>query len=148
MIDAGSTIDGYHSDMTRMISIGEPLKEVKSLYTHVYNLFRTILMCSKDGASIETIYDKYMNYINVNIEDPTYVAYFNAGHGVGLDIHETPSLSPTYRKFYSLEEDMVLAIEPAIYTDTFGIRIENMVLITSDSYKVINKSNYDNIIII
>lgn len=147
MIDAGATIDGYHADMTRMISIGEPSDEVKSLYIHVYNLYKIILMHSKDGTSIESIFDQYKNYTDLNI-DPSYFTYFNAGHGIGLDVHETPSLDPTYSKFYSLEEDMVLAIEPAIYTDKFGIRIENLISITSDSYEMINKSSYDNIIVI
>lgn len=148
MIDAGATINGYHSDMTRMISIGDPSDEVKSLYTHVYNLFKIILMSTKDGASIEQIFNLYNTYTDLNIENPAYNTYFNAGHGIGLDVHETPSLNPKYSKFYSLEENMVLAIEPAIYTDTFGIRIENMIVVTDESYKMLNKSKYDDIIII
>lgn len=148
MIDTGATINGYHSDMTRMLCIGEPSDEAKSLYTHVYNLFNIILENTKDSVSIDSIFNSYSQYIDMNIKNQSYNTYFNAGHGVGLDIHETPSLSPTYSKFYSLERNMALAIEPAIYTDTFGIRIENMIVVTDDSYKMINKSKYDNIIVI
>ncbi|MCL2740288.1 MAG: M24 family metallopeptidase, partial [Oscillospiraceae bacterium] len=56
------------------------------------------------------------------------------GHGVGLDIHEEPRISKN--SDYTLEEGMVITIEPGIYIEGLGgIRIEDMVLVTKDGYR-------------
>ena len=62
----------------------------------------------------------------------------SGGHGVGLDIHETPSLSENYKK--SLKTNSVITVEPGIYLPgEFGVRIEDMILVTPKSNKNLTK---------
>lgn len=132
LIDMGVKYKGYCSDMTRMIFTGNPTKKQRE----IYNL---ILKTQKKGienikASISG--RKADNFSRKIIKKAGYEEKYGhaGGHGIGLDIHEIPSLSEDYKN--KLKSGSVITVEPGIYLENeFGIRIEDMILITKNGRK-------------
>ena len=128
-LDFGAVIDGYHSDMTRTLVIGKADEEMKRLYNTVLEAQLAALEEISEGKSNFEI-DKVARDI---IEGAGYKGCFghSLGHGVGLLIHESPSLSPASPKDMVLHEGEIVTIEPGIYIEgKYGCRIEDMVYIT------------------
>ena len=105
-IDMGCKINGYCSDMTRTIFIGEPTEEQKKVYNLVLENQKRALNEIRDGVCIKTIVKGVES--NFNIENHTLI--HSLGHGVGLDIHETPAISLKNDGF--LKENMIITDEP------------------------------------
>ena len=130
-MDFGAVYNGYHSDMTRTVIVGEPTEKQKEVYHIVLEAQKKALSVLKSGVSgVEA--DKAARDI---IDNNGYKEKFGhgTGHGVGIEIHESPNLSP-YSKA-TLEAGNVVTVEPGIYIpDEFGVRIEDMALITEDGY--------------
>ena len=127
--DIGALYDGYHSDMTRTVAVGQVSEYQKEIYDIVYNAQMQALSRVKAGVNACTI-DKTARDI---IEKAGYGEYFrhSTGHGVGLNIHEEPFVSPKSNTI--LSENMVITVEPGIYLpDKFGVRIEDMVRVTKN----------------
>lgn len=124
LIDFGCLYKGYCSDMTRTFFYGKPDKQFKKAYEAVL----TAHLAAEKGiyAGIECVAaDKIARDI---LEEMGYGKYFthSLGHGIGVNIHEPPALSPKGKG--TLENRMVFSIEPGVYLDgKFGIRIENTV---------------------
>ena len=130
-MDIGAVYDGYHSDMTRTVAIGEVNQKMCDIYSIVLEAQLTALEMVKAGVKCSDI-DKAARDI---ITEAGYGDYFrhSTGHGVGIEIHENPGVSPSCDTV--LEEGMVITIEPGIYLPgEFGVRIEDMVLVTKDGY--------------
>ena len=128
-IDIGSCYEGYNSDMTRTIPVGNVSDKMKEIYNIVLEAQLAGLKAVKPGAKCSDC-DKAARDI---IEKAGYGEFFrhSTGHGVGIEIHEMPGVSP--KSDYVLEEGMVITIEPGIYLpDEFGVRIEDMVCVTKD----------------
>lgn len=143
-MDFGCVVDGYCSDMTRTVAIGSATAEQREVYDLVLEAQLTALKGLKAGLSW---FDGDRLARDV-IEAAGYGAYFGhgLGHGVGLEIHEAPSMSPKGRGVFA--ENMTVTIEPGIYLPKkFGVRIEDLAIITSSG--IINKvkSNKDFIIL-
>lgn len=143
-LDIGADIDGYKSDMTRTVALGE----VSDYQTKVYNVVRNAQQAAlnkiRDGAACGEVDKAARDIINA----AGFEGCFGhaTGHGVGLDIHEKPSLSQN--NSYKLVSGMVVTSEPGIYLDNeFGVRIEDMVLVTKDGYKNFNSFTKDLIIL-
>lgn len=131
-MDIGALYKGYHSDMTRTVAVGKISDEQQRIYDIVYNAQVSSLENVCAGNSCFNI-DKTARDI---ITNAGYGKCFGhaTGHGVGLDIHENPSVSP--RSDTILSEGMIITIEPGIYLENkFGVRIEDMVLVTNNGYK-------------
>ncbi len=131
-MDIGALYKGYHSDMTRTIAVGNISDEQKKIYDIVYNAQISALTSVKSGVSCGKV-DKIARYI---ISDAGYGKCFghSTGHGVGLDIHEKPTVSP--KSDTILSSGMIITVEPGIYLENkFGVRIEDMVLVTDNGYK-------------
>lgn len=129
LMDFGAVYDGYHSDMTRTVCVGNPTDEMRCVYDTVLQAQLAALDTAKAGIK-GTVLDKAARDI---IENAGYGEAFghSLGHGVGLEIHEFPLASPKSEKI--IPENSVVTIEPGIYLpEKFGIRIEDMVKITSD----------------
>ena len=130
--DIGAVYEGYHSDMTRTIVVGEASDEQKKIYDIVLKAHLEGLKAVKAGVSGYDV-DKVCRDI---ITEAGYGEYFGhgTGHGVGLEIHEEPRVSPKGETV--LKPGMVITVEPGIYLpDKFGVRIEDTVLVTEDGYE-------------
>ena len=135
-MDFGAKIDGYCSDMTRTVCIGRADDEMKKVYNTVLSAQKAALdricegmLCREADAIARNI-----------IKDAGYGDFFghSLGHGVGLFIHESPSLSPLAPDTSRLCRGHVVTVEPGIYLEgRFGVRIEDMIAIGHDG-KLIN----------
>ncbi|HOB20104.1 MAG TPA: Xaa-Pro peptidase family protein [Candidatus Atribacteria bacterium] len=143
-LDFGCVINGYCSDMTRTVALGEPPEKLKVIYNIVLEAQEKALAFIKAGISgIEA--DKQARE---HIIAHGYGDYFGhgLGHGVGLHIHEAPRLSPIGETI--LEPGMVVSVEPGIYLPGLGgVRIEDLVVITEDGYDNLVSSRKDLIIL-
>ena len=136
-IDFGADVDGYKSDMTRTVALGCVSDKQKNVYETVLAAQEAALSQIAAGKRCKEIDDIARRVIS----DAGYGQYFGhaLGHSVGLDIHESPSFSPKCNDI--LKSGMILTVEPGIYLpDEFGVRIEDMVLITENSVENLTKS--------
>lgn len=129
-MDFGAVVDGYHSDMTRTVALGSVSDEQRAIYNTVLAAQTASLSVLKAGL---TCADGDAAARNV-IANAGYGNCFGhgTGHGVGVQIHEAPTVSPRGGNTL-LKEGNVVTVEPGIYLEgKFGVRIEDMVLITED----------------
>ena len=141
-IDMGCKIKGYCSDMTRTIFVGEPTLEQKRVYDLVLKNQELSIKEMKDGAIIKDV----TKMVTSDFELLGYSMVHALGHGVGLEIHEQPFIREKNDNI--LREKMVVTSEPGIYIPgSFGVRIEDTILITKDEPKLLTKSNKDYVII-
>lgn len=135
-IDMGCKINGYCSDMTRTIFVGEIPSYVKPVYDLVLKNQEQVLKDMKDSANTKQIAKMVDNDFRLNNYDLIHAL----GHGVGLEIHEDPVLSIKLENV--VKENMVVTDEPGIYiTGQFGVRIEDTVLITKGGCEPLTKSS-------
>lgn len=143
-LDFGATVDGYHSDMTRTVCIGEPSEKMREVYDTVLKAQCAALDALKDGITgVEA--DRIARDI---IEKAGYGKNFGhgLGHGVGVEIHEAPRLSP--KAPHTLKAGHVVTVEPGIYLPgEFGVRIEDMALITENGCENLTSCKKDLIIL-
>ena len=143
-LDYGAVINGYHSDMTRTVAVGSVSTKMAEVYETVLNAQLASLASLRDGISgIDA--DKAARDI---IANAGYGEFFGhgTGHGVGIEIHEEPRLSPKSDKI--LCKGDVVTVEPGIYLPgEFGVRIEDMAFITENGYENLTKSPKNLIII-
>ncbi len=136
-MDFGCIVNGYCSDMTRTIVMGKANDKQKQIYDIVLEAQNMALRAIRPGITgVEA--DKVARDI---ITKRGYGQFFGhgLGHGVGLEIHEAPRLSPLGND--TLEVAMVVTDEPGIYLPDFGgVRIEDLVVITEDGNRVLSKS--------
>ena len=129
LMDFGAVVDGYHSDMTRTVCVGQPTDEMRQVYDTVLQAQLTGIASVKEGIT-----GREMDAVSRKvIADAGYGKYFghSLGHGVGMDIHESPFASPSSAEI--LAADMVVTVEPGIYLpDKFGVRIEDFVIVKED----------------
>ena len=141
-IDMGCKINGYCSDMTRTIFVGEVPKNMKDVYDLVLKNQEQVLDDMHDGASTKQISKMVDNDFRLHNYDLIHAL----GHGVGLDIHEGPVLSINSEN--TLKENMIVTDEPGIYIPgQFGIRIEDTVLINKGTCEPLTKSNKKYVIV-
>ncbi|MBQ6626388.1 MAG: aminopeptidase P family protein [Ruminococcus sp.] len=127
--DIGAVYDGYHSDMTRTVALRSVTDEMREIYDIVLKAHYKAADMIKSGNSIASVDSAARDYIS----EMGYGEYFGhtTGHGVGLEIHETPTVYHTNKEI--LEPSMVITDEPGIYLpDKFGVRIEDMYLVTEN----------------
>ncbi|ELY60152.1 peptidase M24 [Natronococcus amylolyticus DSM 10524] len=131
---------GYFGDMTRTFVRGEPSEEARQRYDVTREAFDAALEAIEPGVTGAAVHDATCDVIeDAGYEtlrsDPSAGTGFihSTGHGVGLDIHEQPSLSPTGGE---LEPGHVVTVEPGIYDPQVGgVRIEDLVVVTEDGYE-------------
>ena len=135
-IDMGSLYQGYHSDMTRTYALGDPGEELTKVHRIVAQAHQAAL--EKLRARVKA-FDVDAAARDL-IKNAGYGDFFGhgVGHGVGLNIHEAPSLS-TRSGDLILEAGMVVTIEPGIYLPgKGGVRIEDLVLVTTDGFEFLS----------
>lgn len=129
LMDFGAVWNGYHSDMTRTICVGEPDSEMKKVYNTVLEAQLAALDYAKAGITGREL-DRIARDI---IDKAGYGENFghSLGHGVGLEIHEKPNASPNNDSV--LEKNSIVTVEPGIYiAGKFGVRIEDFVILTEN----------------
>ena len=134
-IDMGCKINGYCSDMTRTIFVGEVPEHMKEVYDLVLKNQEQALADIHDGANTKQISKMVDNDFRLH----NYDLILALGHGVGLDIHESPVLGINSETI--LKENMVVTDEPGIYIPgQFGVRIEDTVLVNKATCEPLTKS--------
>jgi Xaa-Pro aminopeptidase len=137
-IDFGCKVNGYCSDMTRTIVMGKANEKQKEIYNIVLEAQQKAIANLKAGLTSKEA-DLLARSV---IEEKGYGKYFShsLGHGVGLEVHEAPSLS--FKKEEILKEGAIVTVEPGIYIPYFGgVRIEDMVLLKEDGVINLTKSS-------
>lgn len=127
--DIGAVYDGYHSDMTRTVAVGSASDEMREIYDIVLTAHMRAQSAIKSGNTAGTVDKAAREYI----KSRGYGEYFghSTGHGVGLDIHEAPTVFRTDGTV--LCDGMVITDEPGIYLPgKFGVRIEDMYLVSGN----------------
>ncbi len=130
-MDFGAVVNGYRSDMTRTVAVGNVTEKQKTVYETVLKAQKVALDSIKAGVRCCNV-DKVAR-------DLIYSSGFEGcfghglGHSVGLDIHENPACNT--RDTTLLESGMIMTVEPGIYLENeFGVRIEDMVYVTDDGF--------------
>ncbi|WP_254763733.1 M24 family metallopeptidase [Natrinema marinum] len=131
---------GYFADMTRTFARGDPGEEARRRYDVTHEAYEAALEAvaagvtgaDVHGAACDVIEDA--GYETLRSDPNTETGFIHStGHGVGLDIHEEPSVSPSGG---DLEAGHVISIEPGIYDPAVGgVRIEDLVVVTEDGYE-------------
>lgn len=140
LIDMGMKYKGYCSDMTRIIFTATPTKLQKEIYETVLAAQKAALKTTNNGF----VEQKIDSLARTPITEAGYSENFGhgTGHGIGLKIHESPSLSPNGKN--KIKPGMVITVEPGIYLPgKFGIRIEDMAIVTKTGLKNITHLNKD-----
>ena len=144
VIDMGARLDGYCSDLTRTLILGEPDER----FWEIYN----IVLCAQE--SCEDGLKSGVNGVQGDalarevIEAAGYGDNFGhgTGHGVGLAIHEAPRLSPLASDDRLIEGNVV-TVEPGIYLpDWGGVRIEDMVVVGLDGIEILTTAHKDPVV--
>jgi Xaa-Pro aminopeptidase len=140
VVDFGVCFQGYYSDETKTLILGKPDAEQRRIYTTVRRAQEKALKTVRPGGSVRRI-DAAAREV---IARAGYGKFFGhgTGHGVGLAVHEEPSISPRGRGV--VEEGMVFTVEPGIYIPGWGgVRLEDMVLVTGQGYEVLTQLSKD-----
>ncbi|MPM65337.1 Aminopeptidase YpdF [bioreactor metagenome] len=127
LMDFGSRVNGFCSDITRTISVGKPTREQKAIYELLYNAMSQAILEVRPGMKGHLLDAVARDIIN----NAKYGDYFkhSLGHGLGLVCHEMPTISFRLQN-QIIPEDVVLAIEPGIYLpQKFGMRVEDNVIV-------------------
>ncbi len=125
-MDFGAHFEGYCADMTRTVVLGRANDKMLGVYNTVLEAQRIALSKIKGGVLGSIVDLAARDYIYSH----GYEGCFghSTGHGLGIDVHESPSFSPNYKK--SIPEGAVLSVEPGIYLEgEFGVRIEDIVVV-------------------
>lgn len=144
IIDMGCKYKGYCSDMTRTVFYHEISEEAINVYDLVRRANETAEAMIKPGVKLCDI-DKAARDV---IEEAGYGKEFNhrLGHFIGRDVHEYGDVSSQFDM--EVEEGMIFSIEPGIYLQgKFGVRIEDLVMVTADGCQVLNSYTKDILII-
>ena len=143
-VDFGAVRNGYNSDETVTVAMGRPDQRALDIYNVVKDARDKAIKAVKPGMLCRDLDAVAREYI----AECGYGEYFGhgLGHGVGLQVHEKPTVSP-YGDM-TLEEGMVFTIEPGIYIPGFGgVRIEDTVVVQSDGCKLLTQATKDLIIL-
>lgn len=132
LIDTGAIYNGYASDITRTFFFGTPSEKFVNAYNAVLKANLIAIERIESGISLKDADNVAREYLkSQNLADNFT---HSLGHGLGLEIHEYPALSPKGEG--TLHSDMVFTIEPGVYFDgEFGIRIEDTVMLENGKVK-------------
>lgn len=143
-MDFGAVYKGYHSDMTRTVAVGRVTEEMRKVYQTVLDANLAALDVVQEGVLAKDV-DLAARTV---IESGGYGDYFthSTGHGVGLEIHELPTVS--YKNEKTLSVGQVITIEPGVYLPgKFGVRIEDMAVVVKNGCNNLTKAEKTLIII-
>ncbi len=133
--DFGCKVNGYCSDFSRAIFLGNPTSEMVETYEFVLKEYRKIVSGLSEEADVKSL----IKECEQDYKDKKYDLLHSFGHGLGLDIHEDPILSS--KGELKLKNNMLVTVEPGVYfPGKFGIRIEDTILINKTGATPLTKS--------
>jgi Xaa-Pro aminopeptidase len=136
-LDFGVILDGYSSDMTRTVHMGKAMPGERDVYDSVLEAQEAAVAAVAPGVTAGEV-DEAARSVLRRVKLDQYFSH-STGHGVGLEIHEGPRLAA--KQTQVLEQGMVITIEPGVYMPgRFGVRIEDMVLVTARGGKILTPS--------
>lgn len=136
-MDFGFVLNGYNSDMTRTVAVSGASNEMEKVYNTVLQAQLLAISAIRNGVPCKEVDKAARDYIY----SLGYEGYFGhgTGHCIGVDIHERPRCSATDKNV--LKTNMVTSVEPGIYIpNKFGVRIEDLVVVTDDGCVNLTKS--------
>ena len=136
-LDFGVVLDGYCSDMTRTVHIGKANQREFDVYHSVLEAQEAAVAAVGTGVECQVVDEA----ARARLKEEELDKYFthSTGHGVGLEIHEGPRVAA--KQTQKLEAGMVITVEPGVYIpEAFGIRIEDMVLVTEQGGEVLTSA--------
>ena len=137
IMDMGAVVDGYRSDMTRTMAVGEPDPEAQRVFETVREAQHLGVEQVAPGAPISDVDKACRNHIDAAGWADAFV--HGTGHGVGLDIHEQPWVRATATE--PLEVGQVITVEPGVYLPGFcGARVEDTVVVTDSGPRRLTQS--------
>lgn len=143
-MDFGCVVDGYHSDMTRTVAVGDPDPRLVEIHEVVRKAQEAGIAATRRGARAGDVDEAARKVIRA----AGYGERFghSLGHGVGLEVHEGPSLRAGSDEV--LPEGAVVTVEPGIYVPGLGgVRIEDMVEVTADGCRPLPHSSRELVVI-
>ena len=136
-LDFGVVLDGYCSDMTRTVHMGRATAGERAVYDAVLAAQEAGVAAVRAGASGGEVDEAARAVLRAQELDKWFT--HSTGHGVGLEIHEGPRLAAKQNQ--KLEAGMIVTIEPGVYMPgKFGVRIEDMVLVTARGAEILTPS--------
>lgn len=136
VIDIGGRTDFYCSDITRTVFYGQPSAEAKKIYEIVLEANMRAIKIIKPGVLFSDVDRAARDFI----EKSGYGEFFThrTGHCIGIEDHEYPSVSSNNNMV--IQEGMAFSVEPGIYIPgKYGVRIEDIIVVTKDGCEVLNK---------
>ena len=137
VVDQGAILDGYTSDMTRMVCFGDPGRRFRELHGAVREAQAAATASVKAGVKASTVDREARRVLRRFKLEKAFT--HSTGHGLGLEIHELPRVGPTENT--RLVSGMVITIEPGAYIeDVGGVRIEDVVVVTPTGCRVLTET--------
>ena len=138
LIDFGAAFSGYCADLTRMAVVGEPTARQREIYAVVLRAHDAAIDAVRPGVTTGQVDAAAREVIEAAGFGPHF--FHRVGHGLGLEVHEDPSLDPESSTV--LQPGMVFTIEPGIYLSSWGgIRIEDDVVVEAGGCRVLSKAD-------
>jgi Xaa-Pro aminopeptidase len=138
LVDMGAMLDGYASDMTRMLFLGRPGARVRRAYKAVLEAQLAAIDAVRPGVPAKTVDRAARRVLARHGLANAFV--HSTGHGLGLEIHEPPRIGKKEKT--PLECGMAITIEPGVYVEGFGgIRIEDTVSVTKNGCEVLTPTS-------
>ncbi len=144
VMDFGARFGGYCSDMTRTVFVGQPSEKLRTAFA--------VLRCANEECEAMVRAGVSAASVHAHAEKVLEEGGFKGamghslGHSVGIDIHESPNLSP--RNAEPLAEGNVVTVEPGIYIPgEFGMRLEDYGVVRSDGFEVLTQSTHEMVIV-
>ncbi len=138
LLDFGAQVGGYHADMSRTIFVGNATPRFKTIYNLVRDAQEKTIAALQSG-----MHGKTADAIaRTTLAEAGYKKEFShgTGHGVGLQIHEAPNLSPFSKD--TLKTNHVFTVEPGLYFPSWGgVRIEDTILLTQKGPRILTRSS-------
>ncbi|MCX8062462.1 MAG: Xaa-Pro peptidase family protein [Anaerolineales bacterium] len=140
IIDIGATLNGYKSDITRMVYLGEPSVE----FLRAYEVVNQANLAARAKVKAGQIAQEIDRAARNTLKEHGLAEFFvhRTGHGIGLDIHEPPWIMEGNET--PLQAGMTFSIEPGVYlVGKYGIRIEDIVVVTDQGVQVLSQTPHD-----
>lgn len=144
VMDFGARAQGYCSDMTRTVFLGEPSERLRSGYAAIRDANEQVEAVLRPGMTGKEAHE-LAEHVLAEHGFAGKMGH-SLGHGVGIDIHEEPLLSP--RNGAPLVPGNVVTVEPGVYlAGDFGMRLEDFGVITENGYEVFTQSTHEMIVL-